>query len=213
MEAGLNLIWWPALLVILCAARPALGQERRIEQVLDELARDPTIEEVQRAALRQAELEPEQIRSLLSRVRWAGILPRVNATLSRGYARDEDLDREYQEMDELSLATDEDLEFRVSLRWDLDRLIFDPQELRARREAAYQVRRRRELLLAVTRMYYELLLLRAQEVCGEAPPGDEVARTLRIAELTALLDGLTGGLFSRSSGDRGRGHGGPDERR
>ena len=180
--------------------RPALGEEENLDQILAELTVNPTIEEVQRAALEEAALEPQRIRSLLTRIRWAGLLPRVEASLSRGYARDEDIDRNYQEWDELELATDQDLEFRVSLRWDLDRLVFDPEELRARREAAYQTQRRRELLLVVTRLYFELLMLRASERCdGASEEGVDLGRTLRMAEIEALLDGLTGGLLSREA--------------
>ncbi len=179
-------------------SRQAVGEERSLEQVLSELAVDPTVEEVQRAALAEASLEPRRMRSLLSRVRWAGLLPRVDASLSRGYARDEDIDRSFQELDELELATDQDLEFRVSLRWDLDRLVFDPEELRARREATFQTQRRRELLLVVTGLYFELLLLRAQEQCLASRAGEEdLAQALRRAEIEASLDGLTGGLLSR----------------
>ena len=190
-----------AAIVIAALAPPpeAHAQARTIGDELAGLAVDPTIEEVQQEALRLATLEPRRTRRLISRVRWAGILPSVEASLSRGLARDEDLDRAYQDPDELSFATDEDLDFGLSLTWDLDRLIYDPEELRAHREAATLAQRRRELLLAVTRMYYELMLLRAQQRLPET--GDAQARlerSVRIAELTALLDGLTGGLYSRA---------------
>lgn len=190
-----------ALIAALAPSPEALAQAQTatLDQTLAALAVDPTIEEVQQEALRLAALEPRRARRLLSRVRWAGLLPEVDASVSRGLARDEDLDREYQEVDELSLATDEDLDFRLSVTWDLDRLIYDPEELRAHREVASLAQRRRELLLAVTRLYYELLLLRAEERAGgEADAGARLERLVRMAELTALLDALTGGLYSRA---------------
>ncbi len=194
---------------MIVAAAPlsaALAQEETIEESLSRLATNPTIDEVQSEALRNASLEPRTSRTLVARVRAAGVLPRVEASLSKGLSRDEDLDREFQEMDELSFATDQDLDVRVSVRLDLDRLIYDPEEIRARREVAYQSQRRRELLLAVTRMYYELLLLRAQQQLPPSPEDDPEARiehAVRIAELRALLDGLTGGLLSRSQDESG----------
>lgn len=187
------------LLASVCWGPAALAEQERLGQLLQRLARGPTVEEVQREALRAAALDPSETRRLVARVRWAGVLPRVEATVDRGLSRDEDLDRTFQEMDELSLATDQDLDFRVVARWDLDRLIYDSDELRARREILYRGQRRRELLLTVTRLYYELLLLRAQrEVAGdEASDEDQLEREVRIAELTSMLDGLTGGLISR----------------
>jgi len=192
------------LAALFLSGADAWAQDEPLGVVLSRLAADPSIEEAQRAALRNATLEPRRARRLLSRVRCAGVLPRVEASLSRGLSRDEDLDRAYQEMDELSLATDEDLDFRLTVRWDLDRLIYDPEELRAYREVASQAQRRRELLLAVTRMYYELLLLRfQQETQPAADSASRVERELRIDELRALLDGLTGGLFTRGQGGEG----------
>ena len=199
-----NVLVVPIGLTLLLLAVPGTAQSQgdTLGEVLARLATDPTIEEVQQAALRRAMLEPRRVRTALARVRSAGILPRVEASLDRGLSRDEDLDRSYEEMDDLNLATDQDLDFRVSLKWDLDRLVYDPQELRVRRDIATLAQRRRELLLAVTRMYYELLELRASELLRRRVPqqSDEaLERAIRIAELRALLDGLTGGLFSDSS--------------
>jgi len=188
-----------AVAAVAWVPRLAGAEGRTVGDVLAELATDPTIDEVQRAALRQAALEPRRVHSLLGRLRWAAALPRVEVSLSRGFERDEDIDRAYQELDELSLATDEDLDLRCTVRWDLDRLVYDPEELRASRQAADLSRRRRELLIAVTRLYYELLLLRAEQRSGGAvDPSDEIGRALRMAELRATLDGLTGGLLSRA---------------
>jgi hypothetical protein len=180
------------------AARSAAAEPRTVAGVLDRLAANPTIDEVQRAALRQAAAEPRRIRSLLARLRWAAALPRVEVTVGRGLERDSDLQRQFEEMDELSVQTDDDLDIRCTARWDLDRLVFDPEEVQAARQAADQARRRRELLLSVTRMYYELLALRAEERLGPAvEPREALARALRIMELRSVLDGLTGGLMTR----------------
>jgi hypothetical protein len=207
LRPRLRVVRTAALVIALAPPSAALAQTSAPVETLDRtlaaLAADPTIQEVQEEALRLAALEPRRTRRLLTRVRWAGLLPEVEASLSRGLARDEDLDRAYQDLDELSLATDEDLDFGLSVTWDLDRLIYDPEELRAHREVATQAQRRRELLMAVTRLYYELLLLRAEERAGgEADAGARLEGLVRMAELRALLDGLTGGLYSR--GDRTR---------
>lgn len=186
-----------ALAAFLTAGSAAGERARTLGDLLAELTVDPTVEEVQRAALEQAALEPARMRSLLARLRWAAALPTVEVSVARGLERDEDLDRQYQEWDELSVTTDDDVDLRCAVRWDLDRLVYDPEELRAARGAADLSRRRRELLLAVTRLYYELVLLRAQEQLGAEEPAEaRLERALRMAEVRALLDGMTGGLMS-----------------
>jgi outer membrane protein TolC len=189
-------------LVVMVNGRAANAQVAT-EVILERLAQNPTIEQVQQRALEQARLEPRRTRRLASRVRWAGIFPRVEGSVSRGLSRDEDLDRSFQEMDELSFATDQDLDFRLSLRWDLDRLVYDPEELRVHRQVATSAQRRRELLLSVTRMYYELLLLRVQQELSPPEQGSDLERAVRIVELRSILDGLTGGLFSGERGSTG----------
>lgn len=183
-----------------CWGGSALAQEQNesMELLIRRLGANPTIGEVQRAAIEEAELESRRDRRVLRRLRAAAVLPRVEASLTRGASRDEDLDRAYEEMDELSLATDEDLQLRVVLRWDLERLIYDPEELRARREASYRVQRREELVTTVTRYYYELLALRVQQELDLRVGGgaDNLERRMRIAELRAMIDGLTGRRLS-----------------
>ncbi len=210
-RGGARSVAAPALAVAALVACGAASAEPAptLEQVIAELTAEPTVEEVQRAALEQAALEPGRTMSMLTRLRWAGVLPRVEVSLARGLERDEDLDRRYQDWDRISIATDDDLDLRCTVRWDLDRLVYDPEELRGARQAADLSRRRRELLLAVTRLYYELVLLRAQErLGGEEPAEARLERALRLAELTALLDGMTGGLVSSSRTRRRRPGGG-----
>ena len=51
------------------------AQEETVSQVLARMAQNPTIHEVQQAVLEQARLEPYRFKRLMSRIRWAGILP------------------------------------------------------------------------------------------------------------------------------------------
>jgi len=185
------------LLMSLLIPVEARAEPRTLEDVLTSLAREPTVEQVQHRALEYAHLEPSRATSFLKRSRWSGMLPRVELAVERGLERDEDLDRAYEEMDELSVGTDDDIELRAVVRWDLDRLIFDPEELRASRQALDHARNRRELLRTVTRLYFELLEIRAIAAIGivESDMALRVERAVRASEIRSLLDGLTGGVF------------------
>ena len=81
-------------------------------------------------------------------------------------------------------------------RWDLDRLVFNPDELRVAAEAIDVVELRQTVIDQVTRLYFER---RRQQVLLLRAAGDlenRLGLELRIEELTASLDGLTGGWFS-----------------
>jgi hypothetical protein len=74
------------------------------------------------------------------------------------------------------------LEIRAT--WRLDRLVFDSSETRALGLDAARSRARRELAREVIHLYYRRQRLAA----------DPAADPLELAEVTALLDELTGGL-------------------
>jgi hypothetical protein len=185
----------PLLASWLWPAREALAQEPTTAEVLSRLTQAPTVEEVQRAALRQARLQPGRLEALLRRVRWAALLPRVEAQVGRGRSRDEGLNRVFEQPDKIRWSADNKVELRVSLRWELSRLLYDAEELRLLRDTWHQGEQRRELLLAVTRLYYEWVLLRAQLLLTNH---DNLEHWSRIAELQGYLDGLTGGLFGEA---------------
>jgi hypothetical protein len=82
-------------------------------------------------------------------------------------------------------------------------LVFDPSELRLSRESQRLAMRREELMAEVARLYFARRRMQVDELLD---PGAarEVAldRALAIDELTAVLDGLTGGRLSRRNGGR-----------
>jgi hypothetical protein len=180
---------------LLLSSAEVAAQEEALDSLAKTLSARPTIAEVQRAAIAEAELEARRDRRLIRRIRAASILPRVDATLSRGNSLDEYLDREHGELDELRITTDQDLQLRVVLHWDLAQLVYDSEELRARREANYREQRRQEIITNVTRLYFELRTLRIRRELDRRldDASFDVEREMRIAELHALLDGLTGG--------------------
>jgi hypothetical protein len=89
--------------------------------------------------------------------------------------------------------------------WELDRLIFEPQEMNVSRETVRVANLRDSMLQEVTRRYYERR--RLQVDLDLTPPtdlGDRVRKELRLQELTADLDAATGGWFSEKLKAAGR---------
>lgn len=176
----------------------------QVKKLLTRYATEPTVREVQERAMRYAEVHPEVIQSWRKRSGWAAALPELRAEYQR---RDDTLKRVRQSSTG-DLSQDDD---RVGDRlvgratWDLKELIFNPDELRVSGESNDLVRLREDVLDQVTKLYYERR--RLQVDLDLAPPrdlGGRVRKELRLQELTADVDALTGGWFSERLGEIGK---------
>jgi hypothetical protein len=159
---------------------------------------EPTIEQVQRAAVEHAGCTAGASTALQRDARAMGALPEL--TLSGDIDRDhgEDLDA-FGNVEQ----SDDDAGWQVSLdlQWDLADLAMSYERIRVLAETQRRTELRARVLEAVTDAYYERLGARAE--LELAPPGDDLERLrlrLRIEQLTAELDAWTGGEFSRRKG-------------
>ncbi|MEZ4454808.1 MAG: hypothetical protein R3B09_35485 [Nannocystaceae bacterium] len=160
------------------------------------LARRPTVEEVQEAALRRAAVDPRITRRWLARARVAAVLPAVQGEIDVKRDLGWSLDQEAGAADQLQQDQGAGRSMRLRVTWDLDRLIFDPNELRAARAAVDMAQVREQILVRVTQLYFERLQhLLALELGDDAAPRERLALELRIRELEAILGGLTGLRF------------------
>jgi len=155
-------------------------------------AREPTIGEVQAAALRASGLSVARALAVAGRARPAALLPSLRVRVARDLDRGESVDLEPGRADQLGLDASDRLILEVRAEWNLARLAYEPGALDALQAAARLARDRRELLETVTRLYFERRRLLAR--LHHAP--DPEARW-RLPEVTALLDALTGGLYGR----------------
>jgi hypothetical protein len=190
------------------------AQEPEPEVALARLAaREPTIDQVRAWALAAAHLAGDPEAGWARRSRWAGALPRLSLRARRGTGIDRDGSSASGWVDS---SFDVDTWIEARAEWDLDRLLFDERELRAA-----EVARRRRLVAAdlvrrVTRTYFERRRLQAAALLDPPDdPGGAARLHIRIAELTAHLDAVTGGCFASGRMDRGcrgksaRAHGSP----
>jgi hypothetical protein len=78
--------------------------------------------------------------------------------------------------------------------------VFNPDEIAAHAEALRAADVRREIETAVIRLYFERRRLKAESLAADANEGSgNMKLELRIAEIEAELNALTGGAFSRLS--------------
>jgi competence protein ComEA len=181
---------------------PQLGRDVSndvVRKVLMRFAGEPTVREVQTRAVDYVRVHPDVIDSWRTRARVSGIAPQFR-TKGVGILRN-DL-RKVTNLDatvsEIEATTDSDIgRLELSARWDLDRLIFEPEELSVAREAVRTATLRDRVLEEVTRRFFERR--RLQVDLELAPPTDlseRVRKELRLQELTADIDAFTGGWFS-----------------
>lgn len=158
---------------------------------------EPTIREVHLAAIRYAEVMPEKIRNwrILSQLR--NFIPRFTLGLDR------DSDTTIASSTSAGKTTfavgpqDETLSVDFGFTWDLGNLVWDSAQTSIDSRSRLMVQLRQEILKETTQLYFERRRLQAE---FDALPTDDPLlrreRALRLEELAAQLDALTGGLYS-----------------
>jgi hypothetical protein len=190
---------------------PAAPPRRAAEQaaVLRAVfAADPPVDMLRRAATALAMAEPARARSLVARARLAGWLPEVRLRVVRDLGRKESLDvggsSSLDAPVPVGVDTTNDVRYECRATWDLSRIVFNPDELGAHYQALRMSDIRRELESVVVRLYFERRRLKAEALASDAnDTASEIRLDLRIQEIEAELDALTGGAFSRARPARG----------
>ena len=201
------------------AAQPSseLGADRRaVSEALARHRKEPSVREV--IAAMHARAGGGSAEALADRARLSGWVPTVGLKARRGQAVDL---ASSSEEDALKLSTDDDLTLEAALTFDLARVVFAREEVAIARQQQAEREHESERVREVIALYFERRRLQVErdlflaKAAREAPgPNDEtveanrpaggakladevLARTVRIAEIEALLDAFTGGAFHR----------------
>ena len=190
-----------ALLVPCAAAAQEAASAPRvtaaqIRRALRRYRREPSIQRVVRAALAHRTATPARVHDAMDRARLAGLLPRLDGSLRRGQAVDLRGLTGVPGTD-VNVSTDDDLVVQGGVTFDLDRLIFAPQESSLLRELRATEQQQADVARAVVHLYFERRRLQLErDLLGQT----DLPRALRILEAEALLDAFTGGAFTRMMG-------------
>ena len=186
---------------------PAARNRRPAPSLLRALAAaDPPIDKLRAAASELALTEPDRARSLVVRARLAGWLPELRGGFYRRLARAESVDLGSSATTPLApvgIDSDNDVRYELRATWDLSRIVFNPDEIGAHFQALRSGDARREIESLVIRLYFERRRLKADLTAADATatgmPLSGVKLALRVEEIEAELDALTGGAFTRLS--------------
>lgn len=193
---------------------PAAQQQKRqaVQRLLQIIKNEPQVKDVQKWTLRYYKLEPDRIHSLSVAARLKGLVPEIEGSLdnARGTTSNNTLDGLYPGLENVGAATDfnpggfkeraagtnNTFTWRVRAVWNLDRLVFNSESLDVKSLNSLQ----ENLIREVTTMYFARRRLLASLMLS--PPQDDEElfyELMRLDELTATLDALTGSQFAKKA--------------
>lgn len=181
-----------------------------VDEVLAAFDSEPTVQDVHSWVMSYSRTNPELVKRWLTAAKTFALLPelRVEGRLADGWDQDweyypadgvidsiEDQDSVFDVLDDA--GRDRDTTYVARLTWDLDKLVMSSERIRVINESQDIVKLRDKILSDATELYFERRQLQVQMLLD--PKSDLRGRLkdeLRLLELTAQLDALTGGAFS-----------------
>ncbi len=179
----------------------SIYENESLTALLQNFSNEPNISEIQKQAIIYGEVHPDKINSWRKLAATKALLPKFTADADR-YATDL-IHWDSGANPDVLLKGKDAIQWGVSLTWDFGNLVWNSDQTSIDTRSRLMVQLRQDILDEVNRLYFERR--RMQITLLKSPPDDETVRIekeLRIEELTADLDALTGGYFSRSIVER-----------
>lgn len=163
------------------------------------LENEPRIRDVQLAAIKYAEVEPEKISRWRKQAQNKAFLPKVSASVSRDTS-----DLFHWESgsstrmgDDVLLQGKDVVGWGVTISWDLGEIIWNADQTSIDTRSKLMVELRDDVLNEVTKLYFERTRLK-MEIDGLKIEDSRkrMEKELKLQEVTASLDSLTGGYFT-----------------
>lgn len=183
-----------------CLLGPFAARADQVDQVLDRFKNEPTVREVQEAAMKYAAVNPERLQAQFGAAKTSKLLPRTRVRVDRSFDDDRDININVDGERSVGIDTDDDTDISVQAEWRLDELLMGSDKIRIIRENSRLVELRDDLLDEVTKLYFDRRRLQVRLLLR--PSSDTQKRVedeLRLQELTAQIDALTGGFLTAKS--------------
>jgi hypothetical protein len=187
-------------------ATPTTAQPKVNErQLLKRFAHEPTVQQIQEAAVRYYQVHPERIYSLRRNARLKALMPTITGRFTNSLTKtkrnmDDGLFINALQFKEKEQVNGDTLGYYVEASWNLDRLVFNAEVL----DVQSLIGILDGLVREVTTVYYIRRRLQIDMILR--PPRDiatKISQRLRIEELTGLLDAMTGNYMTKSIGKKG----------
>lgn len=187
------------------------GSEINSQELLNKFDDEPTIKQVQEVAVRYAEVNQDKILSWRKKAQMKALLPSLSVGVDHDKGKESYLTRgnywysgTYRGIDDTNhWGSDKNFGWDVTLSWDLGDLVWNDDQTSIDVRSRLMVQLRDDILNEVIRLYFERRRIQAEILVIQ--PADlrvKIEKELRIQELTAGIDALTGGYFSRAIEDQ-----------
>ena len=170
------------------------------EEILERFKNDPTITDIQNAAIVYAEVYPGKIEAWRKAAAQRAFLPTLSVGGKMSQDQRIDIDRGGTgDPDKFILGPQEqNADWSATLNWNLGDLIWNNDQTSIDTRSRLMVELRNDVLNEVTHLYYERRRLEVEMALASTRDlSVEIEKKLRLEELTAGIDALTGGFLSK----------------
>ena len=191
---------------------PPPVNRKKVRELRMRFEQEPPVKDVQAAALRFFKVHPERVQSYRRGAAWKALMPNVELIFNNDFGTNDRYLYDYIYVNKIASpngrctdgtcwpAKDEETVKRMGISlglrasWSLDRLIFNAETL----DVSSLVGVQEGLLREITSLYFtRRRLMTALVLSPPQSPHEEITENLRLEEITANIDALTGGFFTR----------------
>lgn len=159
---------------------------------------EPAIREVQQAAIRYAEVGPEKIKDWRKKAKIKAILPKLSLGIDRSKRTNYEIYTSATTHYVYAGPYDKNYGWDVTLSWELGDLIWNDVQTSIDVRSRLMVQLREDILDEVNKLYFERIRLKMEmDWLSIKDRVKRLEKQLRLEELTASLDALTGGYYSK----------------
>jgi len=169
-----------------------------IDDVMQNFSNEPTFRETQKAAIEYAEVNPDKIAKWRRAAKMRALLPTLSVGVDKNSSQDVHWDAGTSPDTLIVGPYYDDTGWDIRCSWDLGELIWNEDQTSIDTRSKLMVELRNDIIDEITRLYFERRRIQVELL--QNPPKDltkHVDKELRAEELTANIDGMTGGYFSR----------------